>query len=125
MIRFISHLQYADDIIFLGEWSRVNVHSLQYLLKCFELASGLKVNFHKSCLFEIGISIDEINRAANRLGCKVGSFPFTYLGLPIGEKMSRLKNWIPVIDKIKARLSSWKMRTLSSGERIVNQIGSK
>ncbi|XP_071740996.1 uncharacterized protein [Rutidosis leptorrhynchoides] len=81
----LSHLQYADDTIFLGKWSRANAYSLQNLLKCFELASGLKVNFHKSCLYGIGVEVDEINHVAGRLGCKVASFPFTYLGLPIGK----------------------------------------
>ncbi|XP_071704421.1 uncharacterized protein [Rutidosis leptorrhynchoides] len=38
----VSHLQYADDTIFMAEYSRSNARSLQNLLKCFELASGLK-----------------------------------------------------------------------------------
>ncbi|XP_071729272.1 uncharacterized protein [Rutidosis leptorrhynchoides] len=115
----LSHLQYADDTIFIGEWTRSNAYSLQNLLKCFELASGLKVNFNKSCIYGIGVNSDEINHVASRLNCKVGSFPFTYLGLPIGEKMSKRKNWDIIVEKIKSRLSSWKMRSLSSGGRIV------
>ncbi|XP_071688375.1 uncharacterized mitochondrial protein AtMg01250-like [Rutidosis leptorrhynchoides] len=80
----LSYLQYVDDTIFFSEWSRSNVYSLQNLIKCFELASGLKVNFHKSCLYGIGVNFDEVNHMANRIGCVVGTLPFTYLGLPIG-----------------------------------------
>ncbi|XP_071694534.1 uncharacterized mitochondrial protein AtMg01250-like [Rutidosis leptorrhynchoides] len=97
----VSYLQYADDTIFIGEWSRANALSLQNILKCFEFASGLKVNFHKSCIYGIGVSQDEINRMENRFSCQVGTFPFTYLGMPIGANMSKLKSWNPVIDKIK------------------------
>ncbi|XP_071719407.1 uncharacterized protein [Rutidosis leptorrhynchoides] len=110
----------TDDTIFLGEWSSENVINFQNLLKCFELTSGLKVNFHKSFLFGIGVGVgvDEVRNVASILGSQVGSLPFTYLGLPIGAKMKNLKNWNPVIDKIKGRLSSWKMRTMSFGGRL-------
>lgn len=36
----ISLLQYADDTIFFGEWSRLNVGNLMSILKCFEELSG-------------------------------------------------------------------------------------
>ncbi|XP_071692209.1 uncharacterized protein [Rutidosis leptorrhynchoides] len=102
----ISHLQYADDTIFLGERNRENAYSLQNLLKCFELVSGLKVNFHKSFLYGIGVNDGEVDNMARWLNCQVGSFPFTYLGLPIGAKMNKINSWNPVLDKFKARLSS-------------------
>ncbi|XP_071714443.1 uncharacterized protein [Rutidosis leptorrhynchoides] len=37
-----------------------------------------------------------------------GSFPFTYLGLPIGANLKCYKNWMPVFDKFKNRLADWK-----------------
>ncbi|XP_071695017.1 uncharacterized mitochondrial protein AtMg01250-like [Rutidosis leptorrhynchoides] len=44
----LSHLQYADDTLFVGEWSKVNFSNVVKLLKCFEDASGLKINMGKS-----------------------------------------------------------------------------
>ena len=41
-------LQFADDTIFLCEDSFNNVVTLKVILRGFELASGLKINFHKS-----------------------------------------------------------------------------
>ncbi|GKG11045.1 LINE-1 reverse transcriptase like protein, partial [Tanacetum coccineum] len=32
----ISHLQYADDTIFFGEWNMENARSLMCILRCFE-----------------------------------------------------------------------------------------
>ncbi|GKB74270.1 hypothetical protein Tco_0935682 [Tanacetum coccineum] len=45
---FISHLFYADDAMFIGEWSEQNLHNIVKVLNCFHLASGLKINIAKS-----------------------------------------------------------------------------
>ncbi|XP_071721834.1 uncharacterized protein [Rutidosis leptorrhynchoides] len=63
--------------------------------------------------------MDEVNYAANSIGCQVGKFPFNYLGLPIGANMTKIQAWNPVIDKIKSRFSDWKMRMMSFGGRLV------
>ena len=47
----VSHLQYADDTIFFGEWTKENARSLMCILKCFEEVSGLNVNYNKSKLY--------------------------------------------------------------------------
>ncbi|XP_071694692.1 uncharacterized mitochondrial protein AtMg01250-like [Rutidosis leptorrhynchoides] len=60
----ISHLQYADDTIFFGEWSRRNARNLMYLLECFEKASGLKVNYFKSQLYGVGVAKYEVDNLA-------------------------------------------------------------
>lgn len=52
----ISHLFYADDAIFVGEWSQNNLKNLARILRCFHITSRLKVNFHKSKVFGIGVS---------------------------------------------------------------------
>ncbi|XP_071685671.1 uncharacterized protein [Rutidosis leptorrhynchoides] len=114
----ISHLQYADDTIFLGEWNRQNFCNLMKLLKCFENASGLKINYNKSKLFGLGVNKDEVEVLAIRVGCKIGELPFTYLGLPMGKNMNRVENWDPVIEKFNKRLSDWKARTVSYGGRL-------
>ncbi|XP_071713279.1 uncharacterized protein [Rutidosis leptorrhynchoides] len=115
----ISHLQYADDTIFFGNWKSSDACNLINLLKCFELSSGLKVNFNKSCLYGVGVPPSEVELMASRMGCKAGKLPFVYLGLPIGTRMNNVLAWQPVIDKFKSRLSDWKMRTTYFGGRLV------
>nr|GEW35686.1 RNA-directed DNA polymerase, eukaryota, reverse transcriptase zinc-binding domain protein [Tanacetum cinerariifolium] len=44
----LSHLFYADDVVFLGEWSETNLVNLVKILDCFHLAPGLKINLIKS-----------------------------------------------------------------------------
>ncbi|KAJ0548185.1 putative RNA-directed DNA polymerase [Helianthus annuus] len=114
----ISHLCYADDVLFIGEWSEQNVTSLNRFLTCLHLISGLQVNYHKCHLFGVGVDEAEIIRMAGILKCKVGSFPFIYLGIPIGANMKRVKFWQPVIEKFNRKLSSWKAKNLSMAGRV-------
>jgi hypothetical protein len=44
----VSHLQFADDTLVLGEKSWANIRAMMAVLLLFELVSGLKVNFSKS-----------------------------------------------------------------------------
>jgi len=51
----VSHLQFADDTLLVGEKSWANVRALRAVLVLFVSVSGLKVNFHKSMLSGINI----------------------------------------------------------------------
>jgi len=42
--------------LFFGEASMQNVNAIKVILRTFELVSGLKVNFAKSCFGTIGMS---------------------------------------------------------------------
>ncbi|GKC41133.1 RNA-directed DNA polymerase, eukaryota, reverse transcriptase zinc-binding domain protein [Tanacetum coccineum] len=66
----------------------------------------------------IGVSNDEVNAAANIIGCATFSSPFTYLGVKVGMSFSKRKSWDEVIGKLSARLSKWKLKTLSIGGRL-------
>ncbi|GKC33178.1 putative RNA-directed DNA polymerase, eukaryota, reverse transcriptase zinc-binding domain protein, partial [Tanacetum coccineum] len=84
----ISHLIYADDMIFLGEWSRV------------------------------GVSNEEVSNLAKIIGCGAAKFPMKYLGVPVGGNMARCSNWNAIIHKFSSKLSLWKVRLLSVGGRL-------
>ncbi|KAK1439737.1 hypothetical protein QVD17_05557 [Tagetes erecta] len=114
----LSHLFFADDAIFMGKWSVRNVQNLSRILRCFYLASGLKVNYKKSRIFGLGVNDNETNVMAGLLKCQVGNFPFKYLGIPMGANMNHIKNWKDVLDIFENRLSSWKANSLSFGGRI-------
>ncbi|GKB15937.1 putative RNA-directed DNA polymerase [Tanacetum coccineum] len=114
----ISHLQFADDALIMGEWSRDNAKNLSRILTCFHLAFGLKVNFNKSKLFGVGISTVDLHSLASFIGCLASQLPFTYLGLSISANMSRCFNWNPLIERFHKRLSKWKSKTLSIGGRL-------
>ncbi|GJU24505.1 putative RNA-directed DNA polymerase, eukaryota, reverse transcriptase zinc-binding domain protein [Tanacetum coccineum] len=114
----LTHLQYADDTIFIGKWNRNNIVNMMKLLKCFQLVSGLKVNLSKSKLYGIGIEMEEIEDYARSLECRAGKLPFLYLGLPIGNNMGRIENWNIMVDKFKSKLADWKAKMISFGGRL-------
>ncbi|GKE40092.1 RNA-directed DNA polymerase, eukaryota [Tanacetum coccineum] len=61
----LSHLFYADDVIFVGKWNLSNLSTIVNVLKWFYLASGLKINLYKSKLMGIGITHDVMASISN------------------------------------------------------------
>jgi hypothetical protein len=92
----VSHLQYADDTIIMIQPEDLAIANLKFLLLCFENMSRLRINFHKSEVMVMGTSYLEKQRIANMLNCKQGSFPFTYLGLPISDHVIMATDWAPL-----------------------------
>ncbi|KAJ0948666.1 putative RNA-directed DNA polymerase [Helianthus annuus] len=76
---YLSHMLFADDSIFIGDWTKVNVRNLKRILRCFYLVSGLKVNPKKSQLLSVGKETKEVTHMASIFNCKAGNFPFTHL----------------------------------------------
>ncbi|GJZ55138.1 RNA-directed DNA polymerase, eukaryota [Tanacetum coccineum] len=114
----VSHLFYADDAIFLGEWSETNVNNIVLLLQCFFLASGLKINLGKCKLMGVGVQMDDVQNMATVIGCEGAKLPFVYLGVQVRANMKWIAEWDEVIKKFKTRLSTWKAKTLSVGGRL-------
>ncbi|GJU26052.1 putative RNA-directed DNA polymerase, eukaryota, reverse transcriptase zinc-binding domain protein [Tanacetum coccineum] len=96
----------------------LNARNLIIILKCFEEASGLKVNLAKSKLYGVGVSIEEVEAVASLLCCIHDSIPFTYLGLPVGRKMHFCDGLGEVINRLRDRLTAWKARSLSIRGRL-------
>jgi hypothetical protein len=77
-------IQYADDTIIIMQGCDSQLAILKDILNKISVSSGLVVNFHKSCLVPINISSERASSLVQSFGCTIGSFPFTYLGLPMG-----------------------------------------
>nr|GFB64811.1 RNA-directed DNA polymerase, eukaryota [Tanacetum cinerariifolium] len=114
----ISHLFYADDAIFIGELSDSNLENIVKILKCFFLASGLKINIQKSQVLGVGVPRNIVNQAALLIGCAVMQNPFRYLGVMVVDSMSRKLAWAGTVQKLRSWLSKWKVKTLSIGGRL-------
>ncbi|GJV04169.1 RNA-directed DNA polymerase, eukaryota, reverse transcriptase zinc-binding domain protein [Tanacetum coccineum] len=55
----LSHLFYADDVVITMEWSSQDMDNIIRVLRVFFLASGLKINIHKSNGYGVGVSLEE------------------------------------------------------------------
>ncbi|GKA51766.1 RNA-directed DNA polymerase, eukaryota [Tanacetum coccineum] len=114
----LSYLLYADDAVFIGEWSHANLKGIMNILRCFSLLSGMSINIQKSHLLGVGIPDNIVAEAAKSIGCSIMKAPFKYLGISVGDNMSSIKAWDETITKMKKRLSKWKLNTLSIGGRL-------
>ena len=91
----LTHLQYADDTIIMVELNDACLPHLKFILLCFEALWGLKINFAKSEVVVTGVDDSEAMRVAHLLNCKLGSYPFKYLGLPISPDVLHAKYFAP------------------------------
>ncbi|GJZ33488.1 RNA-directed DNA polymerase, eukaryota [Tanacetum coccineum] len=89
----LSHLFYADDAVFIGEWSHSNLRGIMNILRCFSFLSGMSINIQKSHLLGVGIPDVSVTEAANSIGCSIMKAPFKYLGILVGNNMSSIKAW--------------------------------
>ena len=62
---------------------------------------------------------EEIDSMLEVLGCRRGDFPFVYLGIKVGAKMTRIGNWDMVVNTLNKRLTGWKAKNLSIGGRVI------
>ena len=81
----VSHLLFADDTLIFCNADLEQILILHMILIWFEAISSLKINLGKSKLVPVGV-VHNIDLLLNVLGCKQGTLPMKYLGLPLGAK---------------------------------------
>lgn len=85
------------------------------ILRCFELASGHRINLGKSTIIGIDLADDILKDLAEETGCDIGKLPFTYLGLPVGGNLRNKSFWSPIIKRVERRLAGWGQKYISLG----------
>ncbi|KAJ9678515.1 hypothetical protein PVL29_020639 [Vitis rotundifolia] len=113
----ISHLFFADDTIIFCEARKDHLTHLSWILFWFEAASGLRINLAKSEIIPVG-EVVEMEELAVELGCRVGSLPSQYLGLPLGAPNKAPYMWDGVEERVRRRLALWKRQYISKGGRV-------
>ena len=99
------------------EASKEHLTHLSWILLWFEAASSLRINLDKSEIIPVG-EVDEIEELVVELGCRVGSLPSQYLGLPLGAPNRATSVWDGVEERVRRRLALWKRQYISKGGRI-------
>jgi len=90
-----------------------NITTIKCALRCFELTSGLKLNFGKSKISRIGVQNTKIQRYFVILNCNLMQVPFKNLGVPVEDNHKRKLFWNYMILKHKSKIISWKGKHLS------------
>jgi hypothetical protein len=100
----VISLQYADDTLLFLSHEGDSATYLKWVIIYFEKLSGMKINYHKSDMIPINLEEEETQVYAKIFCCKIGKFPFTYLGAPLHHERLRREDIQHVVDKIMKRI---------------------
>ena len=100
----VSHLLFADDTLIFCDTNIDQMLILHMVLIWFEAVSSLKVNLGKSELVAMG-AVHNMDLLVAVLGCKQGSLPMKYLGLPLGAKFKDKSILNPILEKMERKLA--------------------
>ncbi|XP_029144056.1 uncharacterized protein [Arachis hypogaea] len=75
----------------IGE-AEETVRNYKRLLRCFEMMSGLSINFEKSNLIPVNCNQEWVNRMCQLLGCQEAALPVRYLGINLGVNARLMPN---------------------------------
>lgn len=110
----LTHLCFADDLMVFSDGSKRSIEGILKVFEDFEKFSGLKINLEKSTLYMAGSFHEDILD----FPFEKGTLPVRYLGLPLLTKRMTVSDFLPLVEKIRTRISSWTGRFLSFGGRL-------
>ncbi|GLT57157.1 hypothetical protein SLA2020_301450 [Shorea laevis] len=114
----LSHLFFADDLIFVGEASQQNCMFFSSIMQDFCMRSGLMINHEKSkVLFS-----ENVHTQTRDTLCSLFGFPQTsslgkYLGVPITAKRLKQADCNFILDKVRSKLAGWKTKFFTMAGR--------
>ncbi|GJT27728.1 V-type proton ATPase subunit H [Tanacetum coccineum] len=83
-----------------------------------DFEKAFMIRFVWDFLADVRVDSDRVSHAAAKLGCLLLKTPFVYLGSYVGGDMNRLQSWDDMVERVRRRLSTWKMKMLSIGGRL-------
>lgn len=114
----LTHLSFADDMMIFLDGTPSSLRETVVVLDLFAHASGLAINPTKSSLYTAGLLSTSLTASAQDMGISLEALPIRYLGLPLTTKSMTRLDYEPLIDKIRKRMLSWSIKTLSYAGRL-------
>jgi hypothetical protein len=114
----ISHLAFADDFLLLSRGDSSSVQCLLRQLSLFGKTSGLDINPQKSSIFFGGVGAAQKQAILSMSGFSEGSFPFTYLGVPLSPHRLLASQFSPLLLDLKSSVQGWIDKYLTYAGRL-------
>ncbi|GJS89279.1 hypothetical protein Tco_0771915 [Tanacetum coccineum] len=110
---FITLIPKVSNPLFIKEYRHVSIIGIHYKIVAKILANRLSKGLHMA--LNDGLATNMFHDVKVGSPVRVSSNKVEIMASYTGSNMSRITNWKPLIDRFKARLSSWKANLLSIG----------
>ncbi|XP_074265539.1 uncharacterized protein LOC141587978 [Silene latifolia] len=114
----LTHLIFADDLLVFTRGDLPSIQAVDKSLLNFASYSGLRVNPMKSNLYFGGVSPSLKQLILATTGYVEGDFPVRYLGIPLFGARLTQRMFIPLLDKIRSKITHWANNFLSYAGKI-------
>ena len=113
-----THLFFADDSLLFFKRDNKTIRNLQLILDWYCSISSQKINLVKSDLYCFpNMPTEDQESLAQTLQVNLVQNPTKYLGIHFKLKGNRCIDFQFLVDKLQAKLQSWKARLLSQAGR--------
>ncbi|XP_049393519.1 uncharacterized protein LOC125857904 [Solanum stenotomum] len=93
------------DLLMYCRADLISVKLLNEAFMRFSKALGLQANLEKSSLYIAGVADHTKEELLKEIGYVVGVLPFKYLGVPLASKKLSVNQFLPMIEKITAKVA--------------------
>ena len=114
----LTHMCFADDLLVFTDGTKRSIEGILRIFEEFAGMSGLKISLEKSTLFIAGITETHESNIHTSFPFASGKLLVRYLGLPLLTRRMTVSDYLPLVEKVKKRMSSWTGRFLSHAGRL-------
>lgn len=114
----LSHLCFPDDLLVFTDGTKRSIEGILKVFTGFAGMSGLRISLEKSTLYTAGIQESVEEDILSTFPFSSGELPVRYLGLPLLTKRMTVSDYLPLVEKVRKRMSSWTGRFLSHAGRL-------
>ncbi|CAK8576189.1 unnamed protein product [Lathyrus sativus] len=104
--------------VLIMEGDEISLHMILQTFRAFSMSTGLIMNPNKCRIYFGGLDKEKRKVMKEMSGFQEGTFPFRYLGIPLVGRKLNITHFMPLVDRIVARIHHWSSKLLSYAGRI-------
>lgn len=108
----LMHICFVDDLMGFSDGKLSSLQSILVVFKEFVEISWLQLSLEKSTIFMAGVKSEARAVILSQFPFDSEILPVRYMGLLLLTKRMTLSDCLPLIEKIRSRIISWKNRFL-------------